>query len=241
MATVNKPGLARFLQDCGVTLSASEVAPNMLHARTAQTLGEVSAATSKEQERNAQQIAEMIGLFVSPDFGSAGDGVAAVTRVRLDEFKRRIGGRPKAFVAFLVPAARYVEAHYHIPAVVAIAQAAHETGYGSDAAVKTYNLWNLRAYDSWIRAGKKYYDTGTNGKFKDYNNFMEAIIDYAGNYANPRGYYVDAYKKLVAGGTGEQFIRDIANTYAPASDGNSGYAAGVLGKMNEIRQMGFGL
>ena len=105
MATVNKPGLARFLQDCGVTLSASEVAPNMLHARTAQTLGEVSAATSKEQERNAQQIAEMIGLFVSPDFGSAGDGVAAVTRVRLDEFKRRIGGRPKAFVAFLVPAA----------------------------------------------------------------------------------------------------------------------------------------
>lgn len=238
-----KPGLERFLADCGASLPVDKVAENRLHAASTQQLRDIGDAARATQLRNAMQIGELVGLFVSPEFGTGGSDVDSVRRVSLDEFKRRIGGNPRSFVLFLLPAAKYIEKNYRIPGIVALAQAAHETGWGAPAGVKTYNLWNLRADSAWVKSGKAYYDTGSNGKFRNYNNFMEAIVDYALNtirgVGDPKvtGYYEGAVIRYRAGGTPEQFIRDIAGTYAPISDGNNDYAGGVLRRMAEIRSI----
>jgi len=241
------PGLDLFLKDCGASLPVDKVAENRLHAASTHMLRDVGDATRAIQERNASQIAEMLGLFISPEFGAVGAGPESVTAVSLAEFKRRIGGHPRAFVLFLLPAARHMEKQFDIPAIVALGQAAWETGWGAPAGVKTYNLWNLRADAAWVKEGRRYYDTGTNGKFRDYSNFVEAIMDYARNMTrgvnNPteKGYYVKAVNAYRRHRSPEQFVRDISEIYAPVSDGNNNYAGGVLGRMKEIREIVPGL
>jgi len=58
--------LGVFLADCGATLATDKVAENRFHAVTTSQLHAVSAQSVETQERNAKQIAEMVGMMLAP-------------------------------------------------------------------------------------------------------------------------------------------------------------------------------
>ena len=106
------------------------------------------------------------------------------------------------------------EAKYGVPASVTLAQYALESGYGTSNLAKVNNNY------FGVREGS----TG----WKVYGSKAEAF---------------DAHGKLLAGDlyasktanaqNAEQYINAIAETYAPSSDGNSGYAAKIMKIIND--------
>lgn len=101
------------------------------------------------------------------------------------------------------------EAKYGVPASVTLAQYALESGYG------TSNLGKVNNNYFGVRAGS----TG----WKVYGSKAEAFDAHGKLLAG------DLYSSKTADATNaEQYVKAIAETYAPSSDGNSGYAEKIM-------------
>lgn len=112
-------------------------------------------------------------------------------------------------------------------------QVALETGYGKSVIGK--NLFNIKATDSWLKAGKKTADVKTwesqggrtvniIAKFRDYDTFVDSANDYlslisqASRYAQAwsnRGNYKKYFQELHKGGyaTDPKYVTKLINTF----------------------------
>lgn len=112
--------------------------------------------------------------------------------------------------------AQQTEAKYGVPASVTLAQYAYESGYGTSAlAKKGNNYFGISGKN--VNTGKFVMSNGRT--WAKYNNKAESFDDHGRLLAT------DLYASKTAGARNAgEYIDAIAETYAPSSDGNSGYA-----------------
>ena len=120
---------------------------------------------------------------------------------------------PKEFIATLLPAASQILARHSIPIAVTIAQAAHESAWGSRTAPGSNNLLGIKAGPSWqgpvseartweVINGKR---VEIVARFRAYGSWDESVEDYGRLLSLPR------YARATAGITDpEDYIRAVA-------------------------------
>lgn len=110
--------------------------------------------------------------------------------------------------------AQETERKYGVPASVTLAQYAYESGYGkSDLAQKNQNYFGIKgSYNGQSRNG-----------WRLYGSIEESFDDHGALLAKP------LYANKTKGATTiEEYVKAIAETYAPSSDGNVNYAANIM-------------
>lgn len=131
-------------------------------------------------------------------------------------------GSAKAFIDWIGPLASNDDIKTGVPASVTIAQSILESGWGkSSLARKGKNLFGIKGKGP---AGSV--TTAKGVRFRAYYSYAEGIADHSRILAKPDGYYTKWWglrNDPVA------YIRGIAETYAPSSDGNVNYAIQVIG------------
>lgn len=148
-------------------------------------------------------------------------------------------GTPAQLIAWLAPMARQAQRLTGIPASLAIAQALLESdgdlsqGYApSWLATHAHNLYGMTAGDG---TPTRYWDGQTverNGRaWRKYRTYQQAVMDWALLF-----YRVGAYAPALAYRTQPLvFASIIVPTYAPGSDGNTGYLATVTALFNQYQ------
>lgn len=148
-----------------------------------------------------------------------------------------------AFTKADIEFAQAVQSKYGVPASVTLAAYQLESGGGT-----SYLARNNNNYFGITGTGTAGYSQGSH-KWAKYNN-KEESFDAFGKLLSS-----EKYAKLTAGKTNvEDYVRAYAETYAPSSDGNSGYAdkmidiinsynlkqydSGITGSMAEVEQTG---
>lgn len=113
--------------------------------------------------------------------------------------------------------AQETQAKYGVPASVTLAQYALESGYGSTyLANKANNYFGISGKN--VNTGEYVMSSGR--RWAKYTSKAESFDDHG------RLLSTDLYASKTAGVTSAgAYIDAIAETYAPSSDGNSGYAA----------------
>lgn len=107
------------------------------------------------------------------------------------------------FVKIINPIAIKIYQKYQIRPIISLSQSALESGWGqSELAIKSNNLFGIKADEGWIRAKKPYvthitteYQNGKeiriSSKFRKYKSFEESFSDWANFLRKAR------YKKLL--------------------------------------------
>ena len=129
---------------------------------------------------------------------------------------------PTEYVQAVAPLAREAQRRFGIPASVAIAQSALETGWGKSAnAQKANNYFGMRTGGA---ASDPFWNGDAFNGWRKYRRPLDSFLDWAYGFYTYAGYR-DA---LVFRGDPTAFVLAEAPVYAPPSDGNPDYAARVL-------------
>jgi hypothetical protein len=167
--------LADFLKDVGAT-DSSTAGANRLYNRTlaaASGAGEggAYAALRKKWDDDVRAIRSMVGVASDPNFSAAGLGL--LKTMTLADFNANVAGNREAYYRFLAPGAKYIQARYGVPGVFMLATGKYENSWGKE--MKGKILFNERASDGYIKNGGLYQHYGSNGNFRDYATFFEAV------------------------------------------------------------------
>lgn len=118
------------------------------------------------------------------------------------------------FSSEVIKLAQESEQKYGVPASVTLAQYALESGYGKSTVAKTKNnYFGMR--------------NGSNG-WQSFDSMADSF-DAHGELLS-KSLYAD---KTANATTAEEYVRAIAETYAPSSDGNAGYADKIMKIIND--------
>lgn len=149
---------------------------------------------------------------------------------------RLIGTMPEgdraAFAAWLGPAAREAQRASGIPASVIVGMAMYETAAGSSHLARfANNLFGLTATGSGFRNpwwdGERMWRVDRH--WRVYRNRRQSLLDFVSLF-----YRVSAYSAALAyRGDPDSFLALVVPAYAPASDGNPGYARAVRGLIDQ--------
>lgn len=132
---------------------------------------------------------------------------------------------PTGFVKHWAPTAQQVNAALGIPASVALAQAALESGWGTSAAAQlAHNYFGMTATGS--AAQDPYWRGETYGQYRAYNTGSLSFWDYARNYWTYPGYAAALAKRADP----TAFIQLAAPIYSPT---DTAYAQTVLRLISE--------
>lgn len=115
----------------------------------------------------------------------------------------------------VIQLAQETERKYGVPASVTLAQYALESGYGTSKLAKNNNN-----YFGITGSYNGNYTESNGRRWRKYDTMAQSFDDHGALLAKPL--YAD--KTAGASSVGE-YIDAIAETYAPSSDGNNGYAA----------------
>lgn len=118
------------------------------------------------------------------------------------------------FSSEVIQLAQESERKYGVPASVTLAQYALESGYGKSTLAKTKNnYFGMR--------------NGSSG-WQTFDSMAESFDAHGALLAKPL--YAD---KTAGASSAEEYIYAIAETYAPSSDGNAGYAEKIMQIIND--------
>lgn len=118
------------------------------------------------------------------------------------------------FSSEVILLAQESERKYGVPASVTLAQYALESGYGKSTLAKTKNNY------FGMRNGSK--------GWQSFDSMAESFDAHGQLLAKPL--YAD---KTKGAASAEEYIYAIAETYAPSSDGNAGYAEKIMKIIND--------
>ena len=118
------------------------------------------------------------------------------------------------FSSEVIRLAQESEVKYGVPASVTLAQYALESGYGKSSLAKNNNnYFGMR--------------NGSNG-WQSFDSMAESFDAHGKLLSKPL--YAD---KTANAANAEEYINAIAETYAPSSDGNSGYSDKIMKIIND--------
>lgn len=129
------------------------------------------------------------------------------------------------FSAEVIDLAQQTQAKYGVPASVTLAQYAVESGYGtSGLATKANNYFGITGKNK--STGKSVVMNGRT--WAKYDSMAESFYDHGRLLSTPL--YANSHKNTT---DAFAYVDAIAETYAPSSDGNNGYAALVKQVISE--------
>jgi flagellar protein FlgJ len=159
-----------------------------------------------------------------------------------------LGEEQRSFVARMWDHAADAQKTTGIPAHFVLGQAALESGWGKreirdSSGIPTYNLFGIKAGSGWqgrtVDVVTTEYENGTAkkvvGKFRAYNNYLEAFRDWAQLIAGNKR-YAEVVDSGRAGGSVAEFANGLARAGYATDPDYGAKLARVIGSIADVQQ-----